>query len=135
MQRLAPGDRAHADLEPVVAHAADEALVELGAPASDVPLARLLRDLDGDRHRRLHLHGRGSCLRDERVAVHQAHAVGVVLHAERTVERRRQAQRHLDLVGVDEGGEPPAGIASVRGRERAAVVARERDLHGGQPTD
>ena len=134
VERLAPGDRAHPELEAVVPRAADEALAEVRAPPSDMSLSRLLRDLDGDRCRRLHLHRRRSCLRDERVAVQESHAVADVLDAERPVERRRQAQRHLDLLGIDEGGEPPAGIPSVRGRERAAIVARERDLHGGQPT-
>ena len=69
VQRFATGDRADAEVEPVLASAADEALAEVGDPTADMPLARLLGDLERDRSGRVELHGRRSRLGDERVAV------------------------------------------------------------------
>ena len=93
-------------------------------------LSRLLRYLE--RHRRGHvdLDRRRTSLGDDGLTVEQPNAGAVTFDDERPVERRRQPKRHLDLVRVDERSEPPACVASVRGRERAAEVVRKRDLHG-----
>ena len=98
-------------------------------------LPRLLRHLDRDRSRDVELDRRRARLGDERAIVEKSDALAVLLDRERPVERRRQPKRDLDLVGVDEGGEPPARVASVRGRERPSKVARERDLHSRETTD
>ena len=135
MQRFATGDRADAEVEPVLASTADEALAEVGDPTADMSLARLLGDVERDRSGHGELHGSGSSLGDERVAVEQADAVTVALDRERPVERRRQAQGHLDLVGVDERSESTAGVASVGRRRRPTEVPRKRDLHRCQTTD
>ena len=129
MQRFASGDRADAEVEPVLASTADEALAEVGDPTADMSLTRLLGDLERDRSGHVELHGSGSSLGDERVAVEEADAVTLALDRERLVERWRQAQGDLDLVGVDERGESTAGVASVGRRRRPTEVARERDLH------
>jgi hypothetical protein len=94
-----------------------------------VALPRPLGVLERDRLGGVDVDRRGSRLRHERVAVEQAGGVAVAHDRERTVERRRQTQRHLDLAGLHERREAATRVAAVRRRERATVVAREGDLH------
>ena len=135
MQRLAAGDWTDADLEPVLANAADEALAELWTEASDVPFARGLRNLERDRRRSVDVDGPRARVGNERVTVAKSNALAVSFDHERPVERRRRPERHLDLVRIDEPREPTAGVASVRRRERTAIAVRERDLHLRESTD
>ena len=131
VQRLATGDRPHAYLEPVIPKPADVALAEVRAPVANVALACRIGVFDGDRRRRIDLDGRRPRLRDERVAVEEDRPSALVLDGERAIERRWQAQRDLDLVGVDEGREPSARIAAVRRRQRSPIAPRQDDLHAG----
>ena len=135
VQRLPSGDGSDAERETVVANTADEALVELRAPAADMLLPRLLCDLDGDRRGDVAVQRRRSSLRDERLAVEEAHAVRVGDDREWTIEWRRQPERHFDLGGVDERGKPTTRVASVGRRQRPSEVTSERDLHRPQTTD
>ncbi len=130
MQRLSSRDEADTNLEPVLAHAADVALAEVGAPVADVPPPSLLRIRHGDRRWRIDFDRSGPRLCHDRGSVEQAHVPVDGLDAEGAVEWWRQAERHLDLVRFDESGEATTRVAAVRGRERPTVPARQHDLHG-----
>ena len=134
VQRLASRDETDTDLETVLANTTDETLAELRCPVSDMPLPRRIGHGDGDRSRGFEVDRCRTRFGDERVAVEELRAVAVALDRERAVERRRQAQRDLDFLGIDEGGEPTAGVASVRRGERAAKVVGQDDLHAPEPS-
>ena len=129
MERLSTGDRANADLEPVLANAAHVALAEVRTRGSDVTLSCLLRVVHRHRSGRLDVDRRRPSLGHERVAVEEADGAVVALDRERSLERRGKTKRDLDLVGVHERCEPPARVASVRGGEGASKTVREHDLH------
>ena len=132
VQRLAVRDRAHVDLEPVLAEPADEALREIGAEAADVASGRDLGLVEGHRRGRLDVERGRARLGDERLPVEQARGGAVAHDRKRALERWRQPERDLDRarVPVHEGGETPRRVAPVRGRERAAEPPLEGDLHG-----
>jgi hypothetical protein len=83
----------------------------------------------GDRRWRLGIDPCGTRLRDDCVAVEEERGLSLAPHRERTVERRRQPERDLDLVRIDERGEAARGVAAVRGSQRSAEPARESHLH------
>ena len=99
-----------------------------------MPLPRRIGHCDGDRSRGFEVDRCRTRFGDERVAVEELRAVAVALDRERAVERRRQAQRDLDFLGIDERGEPTAGVASVCRRQRAAKVVGQDDLHAREPS-
>jgi len=111
------------------AHAADEALGEDGLPDPAVPLApgSGVLERDGDGH--LKLHACGACLADERRPVEKLCNLAVSPNVQRTSQRRWKSERHFDLARIDERRQPPARVATVRRRERAAVTPVEDDLH------
>jgi hypothetical protein len=131
VQRLPSGYEPHADLEAVLADAAYVALSEVGTPVSNMTLSRGTSDRQADRFRGIDVERCASRLCDEGIAVEEPRDVAVALDGERAVERRRKPERDLDLGRIDERRKPPAGIASVRRRERPTETVRERDLHAG----
>jgi len=90
------------------------------------------REVDGSRS--VERERRGTRLGHEVVPVEESDGLTVALYRQGPFERRRQAEGHLDLRGVDEGREPPAGVASVGGGERPSEAIRERDLHRPEPS-
>ena len=114
------------DVQPVVAArvTADEALrerrVEVGRRRRDRVADR---DRVGRRDAELHL----ADVRDHRVAGDDPFAVQL----ERGLERRRQAQRHLDDVAAVREREQPRRVAAVPRLVRAAKPAVDHDGHTG----
>jgi len=60
--------------------------------------------------------------------------VTIASHGKQPLERRRQTQRDLDIVGVDKRRETPARVSAVRGRQRTPKAAWEGDLHASRHT-
>jgi hypothetical protein len=67
------------------------------------------------------------------VAVAQLHTVTVAHDLERALERRREAQRHRDLLGSYQFGDASRGVAAVR-RGRRPVEPRRDGQRLGHST-
>ncbi len=77
--------------------------------------------------RRLERRRAGPGLGDERLAVEQADEAVLADDGERTLERRRQAKRHLSRP-VDERGKPPRRVAAVPRVQRTTEAAFDSDV-------
>jgi hypothetical protein len=67
-------------------------------------------------------------LGDGLLPIQERDRIAVAPDRERALERRREPQRDLDLVGVDERRQPAGRVAAVRGRQRTAVPVGDGDL-------
>ena len=107
--------------------AAAEALGEALAAEMHVRRRSLLGVGERRRWRRLERRRSEPGLGDERLAVDQADEAVLVDDGERTLERRRQAKRHLGRP-VDERGKPPRRVAAVPRVQGTAEAAFDSDV-------
>jgi len=94
-----------------------------------VTSGRVLGFRPRDRGRRVDADESRSRLGDDYVSVRERDRVTIASHGKQPLERRRQTQRDLDIVGVDKRRETPARVPAVRGRQRTPKAAWEGDLH------
>ena len=107
--------------------AAAEALGEALPAEMDVRRRSLLGLCERRRGRHLERRSAGPRLGDERLAVDQADEAVLADDSERTLERRRQAKRHLGRP-VDERGKPPRRVAAVPRVQGTTEAAFDSDV-------
>ena len=136
MERLAADDRSDPDSESVAlrAVATDKALAKVGAAAPHMTLPSSFRLLERDRRRRIDSNTRSAGLCDHRGAVEQANSIIHAPHLERTLERWRYAEGHLNGCLGHMSRESTADIAPVCRVQRPSIPARQGDLHRRETT-
>jgi hypothetical protein len=130
VQRLATGDRAGVDLEPVALRPdpACEALPEAVAGGAHVTRRGLGRLGKRDTRGKLCVDSARARLGDDVLPVEERDHIAGALDRECPLERRRKPQRDLDLLGVDERRQPRGRVAAVCRSERAAEAVWDSDL-------